>query len=59
MYPFQISCESTVDVPFSYMAQRDIPVLFYNYTVDGQEYIDDMGRNPEALPRFYRFLDEG
>ena len=59
MYPFQISCESTVDVPFSYMAQRDIPVLFYNYTVDGQEYIDDMGRDPEALPRFYRFLDEG
>lgn len=56
---FQLSCESTVDVPYSYMKSRGIPVLFYNYTVDGKEYVDDMGRDPEALPRFYRFLEEG
>ena len=41
------------------MADRDIPVLFYTYVVDGREYVDDMGRDPEALPRFYRFLEEG
>ena len=23
------------------------------------EYDDDMGRDPEALPRFYRVLEEG
>ena len=27
--------------------------------VDGREYDDDMGRDPEALPRFYGFLKEG
>ena len=56
---FTLSCCSTVDLPYSYMESRDIPVLFYTYVVDGREYDDDMGRDPEALPRFYSFLKEG
>ena len=56
---FTLSCCSTVDLPYSYMENRDIPVLFYTYVVDGREYDDDMGRDPEALPRFYTFLKEG
>lgn len=56
---FILSCESTVDLPYAYVSSRDIPVLFYSYSVDGQAYPDDMGRDPEALPRFYRFLEEG
>ena len=56
---FTLSCCSTVDLPYSYMESRDIPVLFYTYVVDGREYNDDMGRDPEALPRFYGFLKEG
>lgn len=56
---FTLSCCSTVDLPYTYMAERDIPVLFYTYVVDGQEFVDDMGRDPEALPRFYHFLEEG
>lgn len=56
---FCLSCESTVDVPYAYMESRHIPVLFYSYSVDGQTYVDDMGRDPQALPRFYKFLDEG
>lgn len=58
-HTFILSCESTVDLPYSYVEQRRIPVLFYSYAVDGTPYEDDMGRDPEALPRFYRFLDEG
>ena len=56
---FTLSCCSTVDLPYSYMERRDIPVLFYTYVVDGREYDDDMGRDPEALTRFYAFLKEG
>ena len=56
---FTISCCSTVDLPYSYMESRQIPVLFYNYVVDGQEYVDDMERDPRALSRFYAMLDEG
>lgn len=56
---FTLSCESTVDLPFSYVDGRDIPVLFYSYLVDGKEYPDDMLRDPKALEQFYQFLDQG
>lgn len=56
---FTLSCESTVDLPYSYVNGRNIPVLFYSYSVDGVSYPDDMGRDPEALGRFYRHLAEG
>ena len=56
---FILSCESTVDMPYSYVNSRNIPVLFYSYTVDGKVYTDDMGRDPKALPYFYEMLDEG
>ena len=59
MSTFTLSCESTVDLPFSYVNSRDIPVLFYEYSIDGQPYPDDMLRAPAALPRFYQFLDDG
>lgn len=56
---FILSCCSTVDLPYSYLEDRDIPVLFYTYVIDGVEYVDDMGRDAEALPRFYQFLEQG
>ncbi len=56
---FVLSCCSTVDMPYSYLESRNIPVLFYTYVVDGQIYVDDMGRDSEALPRFYQFLADG
>ena len=48
---FILSCESTIDLPYSYCEARGIPVLFYSYQVDGVSYEDDMGRDPAALPR--------
>lgn len=56
---FILSCCSTVDLPYDYMESREIPVLSYTYMVDGVEYTDDMGRDPESRPRFYRMLAEG
>mgnify|MGYP002517017549 FL=1 len=56
---FLLSCESTIDLPYSYANERNLPVLFYSYQVDGADYEDDMGRDPEALPKFYSFLAEG
>ena len=49
---FILSCESTIDLPYSYCEQREIPVLFYSYQVDGVSYEDDMGRDPEAFRVF-------
>jgi len=56
---FILSSESTVDLPYSHMAERNIPIIFYNYTVKDVEYVDDMGRDPQARPNFYRMIDEG
>ena len=56
---FILSCESTLDLPYSYVSGRGLPVLFYNYTVDGVQYVDDMGRDENALPNFYSMLQQG
>ncbi|MBQ1453920.1 MAG: DegV family protein [Ruminococcus sp.] len=56
MNNFILSCESTVDMPFAQVNARDISVLFYSYTAGGEDYTDDMDRDPEALPRFYELL---
>lgn len=58
MNDYILSCESTVDMPFSRVNERDIPVLFYSYTAGGKEHADDMDRDPEALPRFYELLKQ-
>ena len=56
---FILSCETTVDLPYAYVSGRDIPVLFYSYEINGTVYTDDMFRDPEALPHFYKLLEEG
>ncbi len=56
---FILSCESTVDVPYSHLEERDIHVIFYHYVIDDVDYVDDMERDPEARPEFYRLLDQG
>ncbi len=58
-HKFILSCESTVDMPYSYINGRDISVIFYTYMIDGVEYVDDMGRDPGALDKFYAFLADG
>ena len=56
---FTLSCCSTVDLPYSRMAERGIPVLFYTYTVDDTVYVDDMGRDAAEQDRFYEMLAAG
>lgn len=59
MKNFVLSCESTVDLPYSYVMERGLKVLFYSYSVEGKTYTDDMGKDPNSLNRFYDFLKEG
>ena len=56
---FILACESTVDMTYEYISSRDIPVIFYTYTVDDAEYVDDMERDPKAMDRFYDMLKAG
>ena len=50
---FILSCGSTVDLPYAYMESRNIPVIFYSYFIGEEEHVDDMLRDPQALPNFY------
>lgn len=54
-----LSCESTVDMPFSVVSERNISVLFYSYLLGEQEYEDIMGRDKEALEHFYSSIAQG
>ena len=56
---FILSAESTVDMPFSYMKDRDISILFYSYMMGGNEYEDDMLRDESALETFYDGIRDG
>ncbi len=59
MKEFILSCESTIDMPYSYTVERDLRTIFYTYTVDGKEYVDDMQKDPGSLDRFYELIDRG
>lgn len=55
---FTITCESTADLPISYLAKRNISALPYTYIVDGNEYVDDMGEF-DGRASFYQLLKKG
>ncbi len=54
-----ITCESTVDLPYTEMSERAIPVIFYTYTIDNVEYTDNMGRDANLLSDFYDKIAQG
>lgn len=56
---FQISCESTADLPHSYLTGRGVSVLFYTYSIDGVEHEDNMGRDTHAMEDFFAQLQAG
>lgn len=56
---FQLSCESTVDLPYDYVVSRNISVIFYSYVIDGIEYEDNMGRSEDAKNKFYELINKG
>ena len=56
---YQLSCESTIDLPYEYKKQRNISIINYTYTIEELEYVDDMGKYEDSLPQFYKHLEEG
>ena len=53
---FTLTCESTVDIPFDHMKNRNIDVLFYNVLIDGKQHEDDMCRTPNHMDEFFKTL---
>lgn len=59
MSDFILSCCSTVDMPYTNLTERNIPVAFFKYAINGEEFVDDMGRDPNALKEFYGKISAG
>lgn len=55
---FTLTCESTADLPISYLAKRSISALPYTYFLDETEYVDDMGEF-NGRTNFYKLLKQG
>jgi DegV family protein with EDD domain len=45
MTDFVLTCCSTADMPSEYFQKRGIPFVCFHFTIDGNEYPDDLGHN--------------
>ena len=45
MQPYILSCCSTADLSKEYFEQREIPYVCFHFTIDGEEYADDLGQS--------------
>lgn len=45
MQPYILSCCSTADLSKDYFEQREIPYVCFHFTIDGEEYADDLGQS--------------
>lgn len=53
---FNVTCESICDLTYDYLQSRNCPVLFYTYSIDGEEFEDNLGRDENALAVLYEAL---
>lgn len=57
MSDFCLSCCSTVDLSPEWMKKRDLSYVCFRYTLDGTEYLDDMGVSMPSEELFRRMSD--
>ena len=56
---FQLSSESTSDLPFEWMEQNSVSAIFYSYLIEENSDFDDMGRDASKRKDFYQQLRDG
>ena len=58
MSDYIITCCSTADLPQSYFDEHQVPYVCFHYTINGQEYPDDLGKTI-PFDKFYKLIEEG
>lgn len=58
MKDYILSCCSTADLPSEHFVKRGISYACFHYTLNGQEYLDDLGKSM-SFEYFYRAMAEG
>ena len=58
MQPYVLTCCSTADLSKEYFEARNIPYVCFHFTIDGVEYMDDLGQSM-PFEEFYARIDKG
>ena len=58
MNDFVLSCCSTVDLSAEHLAQRNISFASFHFSIDGKEYVDDLGKTV-TYKEFYEKMVSG
>ncbi|MGI6588588.1 MAG: DegV family protein [Peptococcia bacterium] len=58
MSDYVLTCCSTADMPYEYFAKRNIPFVCFHYNMDGEEYLDDLGKTM-SFEEFYSRIAAG
>lgn len=58
MLNYVLTCCSTADMPYEYFSKRNIPFVCFHYVLDGEEYLDDLGKTI-SFDEYYRRIAEG
>lgn len=58
MPDYVLTCCSTADMSCEHLQARDIPFVCFHYTMNGQEYPDDLGQTM-SFEEFYRRIEAG
>lgn len=58
MAQFTLTCCSTADLPPKHFESRNIPYVCFHFTLDGKEYLDDLGQTV-PFEVFYGKIAEG
>ena len=58
MQPYVLTCCSTADLSKEYFESRNIPYVCFHFTIDGVEYMDDLGQSM-PFQEFYARIDKG
>lgn len=58
MKNYILSCCSTADLPADHFAKRSISYVCFHYELNGQEYLDDLGKSM-SFEHFYKAMADG
>ena len=58
MSKYKITCCSTVDMPVEFFTERNVPIAYYHFEMDGKDYADDMGKSM-SVKEFYERVHGG
>jgi len=58
MSQYVITCCSTADMPESFFTERNIPFVCFHFTINGEQYPDDLGKTM-PFEEFYRIMHTG